>query len=201
MKQTTLIIPGYRGSGPDHWQSWLENRIPDARRVTDIDWDQPRLATWAETVRYEIDLAPHPVWLVAHSFGCLASIVAAADRPHKVAGAMFVAPADPHRFTAQGLREEHDHAESVAKRLPTRPQHFPSVVVASSNDPWSKLAIAAYWAQRWGSQFICIGHAGHINPDAGFGPWPEGQALLEAMQQTQVGVPLGTLYPSDKTPT
>lgn len=198
MKRTTLIIPGYRGSGPDHWQSWFEKELPGARRAKGIDWDEPLLATWANAVRHEIDLAAHPVWLVAHSFGCLASIVAAADCPDKVAGAMFVAPADPNRFTALGLRSEHDHAESVARWLPARPQNFPSALVASSNDPWSKLTVAAYWAQRWGSHFICAGNAGHINTDAGFGLWPEGLALLATMQQAQAGIPLGTFDLSAK---
>lgn len=198
MNRTTLIIPGYRGSGSDHWQSWLEDELPDARRVKGINWDDPLLAAWAIAVRHEIDLAPHSVWLVAHSFGCLASIVAAADRPDKVAGAMFVAPADPGRFTASGLRGEHDHAESVARWLPSRPQDFPSVVVASSDDPWATLAVTAYWAQRWGSRFICVGKAGHINTDAGFGPWPQGLALLTAMQNAQDGFPLGAVDLSSK---
>ena len=44
----------------------------------------------------------------------------AADRLDKVAGAMFVAPADPNRFTALELRDEHNHAESVASWLPAK---------------------------------------------------------------------------------
>ena len=44
-----------------------------------------------ELPRDAIDRAPGPVWLVAHSFGCLASVVAAADRPERVAGLMLVA--------------------------------------------------------------------------------------------------------------
>ena len=81
MRQTVLIIPGYHGSGPGHWQNWLEGELPEAHRVAGIDWDTPLLARWAGEVRREIDAAPGAVWLVAHSFGCLASAVAAADRP------------------------------------------------------------------------------------------------------------------------
>ena len=33
MKSTTLIIPGLYGSGPGHWQSWMESRIEGAHRV------------------------------------------------------------------------------------------------------------------------------------------------------------------------
>jgi len=29
-------------------------------------------------------------------------------------------------------------------------------------------------AAAWGSLFIDAGEAGHLNADAGFGPWPEG---------------------------
>ena len=85
MQHTTLIVPGFHGSGPTHWQSWFEAHLPDARRVIGIDWEAPVLARWAGAVRDAIDRAPGPVWVVAHSFGCLASVVAAADRPERVA--------------------------------------------------------------------------------------------------------------------
>ncbi|MBP7628661.1 MAG: alpha/beta hydrolase, partial [Zoogloea sp.] len=28
MQHTTLIVPGFHGSGPTHWQSWFEARLP-----------------------------------------------------------------------------------------------------------------------------------------------------------------------------
>jgi hypothetical protein len=33
-------------------------------------------------------------------------------------------------------------------------------------------------ARAWGSRFVLLDHAGHINADTGFGPWPEGESLL-----------------------
>lgn len=106
MRHTTLIVPGFHGSGPGHWQTWLEQRLPDARRVRGVDWEAPVLARWAAAVRREIDESAHAVWLVAHSFGCLAGAVAAADRPERVAGARLVTPADPARFGPLGLLED-----------------------------------------------------------------------------------------------
>lgn len=194
MRDTTLIVPGFHGSGPDHWQTWMEQRLPAACRVRGIDWEAPVLAHWAGSVRREIDACPHPVWLVAHSFGCLASVVAAADRPTRVAGALLVAPADPARFGPLGLRgDPADPAGHVGACLPQRPFDFPCVVVASSNDPWIRLTSAAYWADRWGCGFINLGAAGHINIESGFGPWPEGLDLLHRMQQVQHGLPLGAV--------
>ena len=194
MQHTTLIVPGFHGSGPRHWQSWIEERIPGAQRVRSIDWEEPVLARWAGAVRAEIDAAPHAVWLVAHSFGCLASVVAAADRPEKVAGALLVAPADPQRFGPFGLRDVGaDDGECIADWLPDKALACPSTLVASNNDPWLKLERAAAWADRWGSRLINIGDVGHINADAGFGPWPFGFDLLIAMQRVHDDVPLGVI--------
>ncbi len=58
---------------------------------------------------------------------------------------------------------------------------FPSVVVASDNDPYMELGRTEYLAKQWGSSFLNIGAAGHINVSAGFGDWPEGLALLKQL--------------------
>ncbi|PKO82730.1 MAG: esterase [Betaproteobacteria bacterium HGW-Betaproteobacteria-13] len=195
MHHTTLIVPGYHGSGESHWQSWLEAQVPEARRVCGIDWESPLLARWSERVREEIDESPNAVWLVAHSFGCLASVVAAADRPEKVAGALLVAPANPQRFTPLGtVTEQPQPAEkTIAPWLPDDYLGFASVVVGSSNDPWVPITIAQDWAERWGSKFVDLGAAGHINTDAGYGPWPFGLDLLHAMQAAHEDLPLGSI--------
>ncbi len=103
-KTTVLVVPGYHGSGPDHWQSWLETRLPEARRVSGIDWEQPVLADWALAIRDDIDRANGAVWIVAHSFGCLASIVAIADRGESVAGAWLGGPAGTDHISRRSSR-------------------------------------------------------------------------------------------------
>jgi predicted alpha/beta hydrolase family esterase len=184
MKQTTLIVPGYRGSEPEHWQSWLESRLPTARRVAGIDWESPRLPDWADAVGRAIDAASRPVWLVAHSFGCLAGVLAASTRPERVAGMLLVAPADPERFTVQGFRTADTLAEGIGERLAAIRLVCPALLVASTNDPWMNFSTAAYWSRRWGCGLRSLGAAGHINAESGFGPWPEGERLLQAMQAT-----------------
>jgi uncharacterized protein len=188
-QEVTLIVPGFRGSGAGHWQTWMESQVTGSRRVSGIDWDQPVLTDWAELIRREIDRAPAPVWLVAHSFGCLATVLAARDRAERIAGALLVAPADPERFSPTGLRAGTAQASTVglSPLLPRSPLGFPSVVVASCNDPWMSLPRVSRWARRWGSELIDLGRAGHVNPDSGFGPWPEGLALLRALQAPRGG--------------
>lgn len=166
-----LIVPGLRNSGPGHWQSWFEKQLPATRRVEQADWETTCLSDWAARVRQAIDAAAAPVWIVAHSFGCLASVTAAFNRPQDIRGALLVAPADPHRFgEPTALLEE---------RLA-----FPSLVVASTTDPWVRNEVARRWADAWGSDFLSIGDAGHINVDSGHGPWPDGLALFEKLRRT-----------------
>lgn len=193
MRHTVLIVPGFHGSGPGHWQSWLEGELPEARRVAGIDWDTPLLARWAGEVRREIDAAAGAVWLVAHSFGCLASAVAAADRPQRVAGLLLVAPADPERFELLGVREDPQRSAGVGRFLPQSAFSCPSILVASRSDPWLQPDAARAWAERWGSRLIDIGDAGHVNVDSGHGPWPLALSLLQQLRDSAGDLPLGLI--------
>lgn len=171
---TTLIVPGLNGSGPDHWQSWWEAMDLDSRRVEQHAWHIAELPRWSRRVAEALARAPAPVWIVAHSFGCLASVHASLEHPGQVAGALLVAPADPDRF-------------GVVDQLPHEPLPFPTALVASSNDPWMSFPKAAYWARCWGSRLINAGWAGHINVESGHGPWLGGLALFRMFQ---AGAPL-----------
>jgi len=168
--EQVLIVPGLRNSGPTHWQSWFETILPNTRRVEQADWERTCLSDWAARVQQAIDASDEPLWIVAHSFGCLASVTAGFNRPSRIRGALLVAPADPDRF-----------GEPVA--LLEEKLAFPSLVVASSNDPWVKSSAAEHWAGQWGSDYLNIGAAGHINVDSGHGPWPQGKALFEEFRQ------------------
>ncbi|HNL96361.1 MAG TPA: alpha/beta hydrolase [Accumulibacter sp.] len=168
----TLIIPGLHNSGPTHWQSWFEERLPAARRVHQADWERPVLSVWAEQVRTAIDTSVGDVWLVAHSFGCLAAVTAGFDRPGRIRGALLVAPADPDRF-------------GIAKVLLEERLEFPSILVASSNDPWVSASAAEYWAAQWDSKFINVGDLGHINVDSGHGPWPQGLGFFDRLRASR----------------
>ena len=64
--------------------------------------------------------------------------------------------------------------------MPLNRLPFPSIVVASSNDPHVTLDRAHQFAAAWGSRFVNIGVAGHISDTVG--PWPEGLGLLDQMR-------------------
>jgi predicted alpha/beta hydrolase family esterase len=184
MTDRVLIVPGFHGSGAVHWQTWLENNLPEAHRVEGIDWESPVLPEWSAAIHRNLDRFDGRVWIVAHSFGCLASSVVASERSEKVAGVIFVAPADPERFSPEGVRDQTVDS-AVSDLLPASLiEAVPSIVVASENDPWLDFNKARLWAKRWGSQLVNIGKAGHINTESGFGPWPYIVELLADLQQS-----------------
>jgi predicted alpha/beta hydrolase family esterase len=156
-----VIEPGLHGSGADHWQSWLHGQIAGSVRVEQDFWSVPDLERWADRIAETIDaLGPGPHVVVAHSFGCLASLHASARYPGiGIAQVLLVAPAEPTRFGV---------AAALSQTRPT----LSSCVVASDNDPWMSATRAHAWARLWGSDWINLGNAGHINVDSGYGPFP-----------------------------
>ena len=172
-----VIVPGLHGSGAEHWQSWLQAQVDGAVRVEQDEWSVPDLERWSDRVGATLDaLGPGPHVLVAHSFGCLASVRALARRPGLgVAQLLLVAPAEPSRFDAGGA-------------LPQSPLRVRHCMVASDNDPWMTASQAHAWAQRWGSDWINLGNAGHVNVDSGYGPFPLAREwALGALQRLAAG--------------
>lgn len=175
-----LVIPGLHGSGPAHWQTWLQSRLPGAVRVEQDDWHRADLDAWSARIGEVLDQMPDlPHVAVAHSFGCLALAHCLGQRlarrprdgqPTGVQGALLVAPAEPERF-------------GIAEHLPHQDLHVPSMVFASETDPWMTLASARRWAGAWGASVLNLGDVGHINTEAGFGPLPRALHLTRAFIQ------------------
>ncbi|SFJ27775.1 hypothetical protein SAMN05216304_106105 [Bosea sp. OK403] len=164
-----LIIPGWSGSGPDHWQSRWEARLPTARRVEQADWLRPRREEWAGRIVEAVRAATRPVVLVAHSAGVSAVAHAGEHlKPGEVAGAFLVSP--PSEAAKRALPDM--EPEFAVHRRETLP--FPATVIASATDPYCSLDEAKALAEAWGATFVDAGDSGHLNSDSGHGPWPDG---------------------------
>ncbi|MBJ6131310.1 serine hydrolase family protein [Ochrobactrum sp. Q0168] len=173
----TLIIPGYKGSEAGHWQrQWLHDD-PSALLVEQDDWHYPVLSDWMHALEAKLAENPGAV-LVAHSLGCvLVAHLASRPAAAHVAGALLVAPADAETMASRDSR-----FQSFAP-LPRHELGFPSIVVASRNDDYMRFAKAEALANVWGSGFVDLGHAGHINVASGFSRWPEGVILASSLQR------------------
>ncbi len=168
-----LIIPGLGNSGPDHWQTRWEAKLSSARRVVQEDWEHPDLGDWTGRIAAAVGSAEKPVILIAHSLGVIAAVhmvqkLAAQKLGSKIAGGFFVAPPSERAMT------EHAAIDPDFSPVPTARLPFPSVLVASRDDPFAYYDETEDMAYAWGAALADAGFSGHINTASGHGPWPEG---------------------------
>jgi hypothetical protein len=185
-------LPGWQNSGPAHWQSQWEQHH-GYRRVEQHDWMRPLRGDWITRLQdVVLDLeqgrapdAPARIVLVAHSLGCqlVAAWAAASGLGHRIQSAFLVAPGDPQVDAIAATLAS--WSPVVLQALP-----FPSVVLASRDDPYCRFDRAQQFAAAWGAELVDCGDAGHINSDSGLGEWPDGHArLLHLRRRSSVGMP------------
>jgi uncharacterized protein len=167
-----LILPGYGGSGPQHWQTRWEALHPEYRRVQVPDWCQPDLDVWVEALGDAAAGSGEPV-IVAHSLGCLV-VAHFAARGGSARAALLVAVPDP---SGPEFPQEARGFDTV----PLERLRFPTRVVASRNDSYGSFEFSARCAKAWGSELSDVGALGHINADSGLGDWSEGERLLSSL--------------------
>jgi predicted alpha/beta hydrolase family esterase len=164
-----LIIPGFEGSGPDHWQSRWERKLSTARRVEQDSWDVPDRDAWTHRIVEAVEAAQRPVVLVAHSLGVVAVAHAAPLLPAgRVRGAFLVGLPDVERTDFPSV------IDRTFAPLPRGHLPFPAVLVTSRTDPYCDIETASAVAHDWGAVPVDAGDSGHINTESGHGPWPEG---------------------------
>lgn len=178
---TILILPGWQDSGPKHWQSiWLK-KYPNAVKVLQEDWMYPEKQAWVKTLNEHIEKHNDKgIILVGHSLAC-ATIAHWSNEYFlktyaKIEGALLVSPSD---MDAPNVPKE----IKGFSPMPLEKLKFKSIVVVSDNDQWVSMDRAKYFAQCWGAQLVNIGPHGHINTDAGYGEWQEGEKLLHKFME------------------
>lgn len=172
-----LILPGWEGSGPKHWQSLWEQRH-GYRRVEQHDWMKPLRGDWVARLEDVVLSCEEPAVLVAHSLGCIlvAAWAAHSRNTQRVKAALLVAPGDVER---PEIREQIPSWSPIElQALP-----FTSVLLASRNDPYCAFERSRLFAHAWHSQFMDYGDCGHINADSGLASWPEGHVLLQDLMK------------------
>ena len=168
-----LILPGWQGSSPEHWQSRWE-RAHGYVRVEQHDWHRPLRGDWIARLEEVLLPCTEPVVLVAHSLGCLcvAAWAAHSQNTHRVKAALLVAPPDLARSDIDPAL--HSWVSVPMGRLP-----FKTVMFASNNDPFCSVERARTLASAWGAEFNLIEAGGHLNADSGLGDWSLGHDKLQ----------------------
>ncbi|MER9677050.1 alpha/beta hydrolase [Mesorhizobium sp. M0208] len=184
-----IIVPGIGGSGKAHWQTHWQQASPAMRRFSPASWDAPDFDDWVAALETAVYQASTPPVLVAHSLGCLLVVHWQLISPRSIGGALLVTVPDPASPAFPSSARA--FADAPQQRL-----RFPSLIVASTNDPYGSLDYVRAKSERWGSDLHIAGPLGHINGDSGLGDWPVGMELLTAfLGRTQASARGAVLQP------
>jgi predicted alpha/beta hydrolase family esterase len=176
-----VIVHGYDGSGPGHWQRWLAAgltadghpvRFPDLPAPAAPDKD-----AWVTALGDALAVpAGTRVVAVCHSLGCWAlDHWLAAHGAGALHAALLVAPPSPFLLF-----------EPVESFLPPprirdawAPIAARSLVVGSDDDDYASEDEIRAAGRDLGTAVEIVPGAGHLNPASGYGPWPFARAWVE----------------------
>lgn len=162
-----LILHGYQGSGPGHWQSWLAGRLRSGDASVHFpdlpDADRPRLSAWLDALERELDQFSEPPVVICHSAGCLLWLHHVARGGKPAERVLLVAPAS-----------EDAVPETLLNFFPAPDVELDNArLVCADNDPYCPAGAQNVYP---GLPTDLLPGEGHINPDAGYGAWPAVEA-------------------------
>lgn len=175
---TYLFVPGLRDHVPGHWQTLLAASLPGSRTVPPLTEDKLSCRARVEALQRELDRIEGEVVLVAHSAGVMMVVKWALRGTRPIRGALLAAPPDLEHPLPAGYPAFDTLVANGWTPIPRQRLPFPSLVVASNNDPLARLERVQGFARAWGSELLNAGDVGHLNPAAGFGKWPLAEELI-----------------------
>ena len=168
-----VLVYGYDGSGPGHWQRWLYDELRRAGVPVAFpelpDPTAPQKDVWVAALADVVAAATTPVTIVAHSLGCWAVDHLFAERGLLgVRGALLVAPPTPYLLfePAESFFPPPRRADVWA------PIGAHSLLIGSDDDEFTPADEFEALARGLGMPCRIIPVAGHINLASGYGPWP-----------------------------
>jgi predicted alpha/beta hydrolase family esterase len=183
---TIVFVPGLRDDVPVHWQTLLQNELPGSLCVPRMERDKLSRAAWVDALERTLAPIAGPVVLIAHSAGVMITVHWAQQHRRPIQGALLAAPPDfesplPAGYPTQDVLAANGWLPTPHARLP-----FPTIVAASINDPLGRYERVIELAGAWGSRVVNVGAVGHLNPAAGYGPWPRAHEFIREMTEPAV---------------
>jgi hypothetical protein len=178
---TILLVPGLRDHVAAHWQTLLEEKLPNATSVPRMERDKLSCAAWVARLDESLAAIDGPVILVAHSAGVMITVHWALRHRRPIAGALLAAPPDfesplPDGYPTQDVLRQNGWLPTPRERLP-----FPCIVAASANDPLARYERVEALAHAWGGKLVNLGNVGHLNPASGYGEWPQAEVFIREL--------------------
>lgn len=176
-----LILHGWNGSPPGHWQDWLAEELRDAGcavRFPNLPkCELPCPDRWGAALHPELEALaalPHGAErvVVCHSLGCVLWLREAhrIAPEHRVDRVVLVAPPCPGADVPELVGFYPTRAQQADVE---RASAAPTLLVCSDNDPFCPgTGPAEHWGLPLGLELDLLPGQGHLNVDAGYGAWP-----------------------------
>jgi predicted alpha/beta hydrolase family esterase len=176
-----VIVYGFDGSGPGHWQRWLEAQLEECRVPCVFpelpDPTAPRKDAWVSGLSEIVGASAEPVTFVCHSLGCWAVDHLVSTRGAAgIRAALLVAPPSPF-LLFEPVASFFPPPRSTAAWHPIAAQ---SLLVGSDNDEFTTPEEFEDMARSLGVACRILAGAAHINVESGYGPWPFALDWLQA---------------------
>ncbi|WP_281179099.1 alpha/beta hydrolase [Actinoplanes sp. NBRC 101535] len=156
-------MPGRGVPFPNHWSRQWARAHPGYRWAPEPPGPPYQPDERVAALDAALGESDEPAVLIAHSAGCLTVAIWATRHAGPVQAALLATPPWVPELTPE-------------QKLP-----FRSLLVASSNDPHATLEQSERLARDWGAEFVDAGAVGHLDSASGFGPWPQGEKLLQRL--------------------
>jgi predicted alpha/beta hydrolase family esterase len=170
-----LVLHGWQNRRPPgHWQFWLVERMRERGEQVLYPQlprpDEPELGEWCEVLAAELDqLGDGERVVICHSLSCLLWAHAAPRLGARAAvdRLLWVGPPGPSAFVeaiASFAPRDLD-ADAIAATAPVRR------LVCGDHDPYCPERAERLYGSL-GFEVSVLAGAGHLDLDAGYGPWP-----------------------------
>ena len=175
-----LILHGWQGSGPDHWQTWLASRLRAAGE--DVlypelpDPDTPSLPAWRDALSSELErLRPGRGVVICHSLACILWLHHAPAVRLPVERVLLVAP----NSATAGVPEVASFFPAPLDREAVVRAAGATRLVRADRDAYCPEGAERLYGEPLGLEADIVPGGGHLNPDAGYGPWPAVEAWAD----------------------
>jgi uncharacterized protein len=177
----TLILHGWGGNKPAHWQEHLYNALAEAGAAVRYpkmpDPTAPHLESWIDAITLELSTISDNARLsvVAHSLGAI-SWMHVASRSNALLAERVLLVAPPYVIREVPPLDAPAGTEGFFPP-PLDPNAIAraaghTAIVASNNDDYATYDQTAAYADRLKIDIFKLEGAGHISPYWGYGEWP-----------------------------
>ena len=184
MASAFLILHGLSGSGPGHWQRWLAERLAQDGHTVHLpdlpDPDSPDPEAWRRELLAALgELAGDERVVICHSLSCIAWLAACAELERPVDRVALVAPPS----LGAGLPEIEPFFPVTATADDVARAAGHTRLVCADNDPYCPEGAATLYGGPLDLPIDLHPGRGHLNVDAGLGPWPAMEAWAQGAKK------------------